>query len=519
MVSDIVLRNLSPPTVKGTSAPLISTKADQRDGTRAGGGGGGSSGLFDINGITPLGLFRINTNSPGSSGVASFSYARGALAHNPPNGSNGTFGSIFIDGRIPTTGHKLAIGEYQIPETLTDPSVIDPELIVSASQIQDYFDIQNTLGNIVHNDSITAMGLDSSGRLFVHTTNGYWQGILGDMTNPEAIGVINTPNDLASSTGIPWTNLELKHSVGNDQGSTYFGEIPPELQALFGNNTHFWGNGNGLSNSARLSQGPSLLAFKPNDYLAQSEIGYDEFINYVSGIYSLGQITGVVRPDDYKALPDVGYSETWDIYNQKAAIHYLSYFGPTGPAIAINPLLDPPQNDLTWETLKVWHDTVIRTPWNSLPPPPGPLNDVWYRALSGVSLAFFVPGTNTFLAIGTMKGRRYGGGYKMPQWQTTWTAQAGPVPLDNADYDIYYWAFDINDILAAANPWDVRPYDYGVLPNTMHAWTYHKNNDRVSSRGGAFFDRGANRLYIPREKVKSSSHEAQTVVEVYQVAA
>ncbi|MDP4546497.1 hypothetical protein [Marinobacter sp. MDS2] len=44
MPSNIVLRNLTPKTVKANSAPIIATKAGLRDGSRAGSGGGGGGG-------------------------------------------------------------------------------------------------------------------------------------------------------------------------------------------------------------------------------------------------------------------------------------------------------------------------------------------------------------------------------------------------------------------------------------------------------------------------------------------
>jgi len=513
MVADIILRDLDTPepVIKGTSAPLISTKADQRDGTRAGGGGGGGD-RYDINNLTLVGLFRINGNMPGSSGVASYAYARGTLAHNPPNGSNGTFGSVFIDGRLASDGRRLAIGEYQIPEVLTDPSVTDPELIVSATPIQDYVDVQGILGAQNYNDSITAM-IKVGNRLFMQTTNGYWNGVGGDMTNPEGIGVLNDPDNLDTTDGIAWGQMELKHAVGNDQGSTYFGEIPASLQATFGGNTHFCGNGYGMSRIERCSHGPSMLGFKPADYTVSGTLNYDEHINYPHGIYSLGQTVGVTRPEDYK--DNSGFPEEWDIYNQTSSIHYLSFFGDTGPSVNVPGTTNP-----TWQVYEFYHGTDPRTAFSTLPAPSDATNDIWLRELSGVSLGFFVPGTKTFLVIGTMKGRRYGGGYKMNNLQQAWGAGVGgPQALDKEDYDIYFWAFDVDDIAAAANAWDVVPYSYGVLPVSAHKWNYYQNNDRITSRGGAFFDASTGRVYIPREKVKSSSHDAQTVVEVYQVAA
>lgn len=91
-------------------------------------------------------------------------------------------------------------------------------------------------------------------------------------------------------------------------------------------------------------------------------------------------------------------------------------------------------------------------------------NDLWTH-LSRAVYGFVVPGTRTYLTLGHSGGHGPGGiCYKcVPVGQDQ--ACGGYCARDSADYSLYYWAFDLNDLLAASRgdllAQAIRPYAYG----------------------------------------------------------
>lgn len=93
------------------------------------------------------------------------------------------------------------------------------------------------------------------------------------------------------------------------------------------------------------------------------------------------------------------------------------------------------------------------------PGPFPPASPVW-NALSRGMYGFFAPGTRTFVVVGSTAGLETGIGYKAVQ-EDGHTC-GGPCPYGVDDRYNYYWLFDVEDLLAAENAHDPRPYDYGV---------------------------------------------------------
>ncbi|MBU1221913.1 hypothetical protein KKF34_10975 [Myxococcota bacterium] len=88
--------------------------------------------------------------------------------------------------------------------------------------------------------------------------------------------------------------------------------------------------------------------------------------------------------------------------------------------------------------------------------PASPLWNILSRGVYG----FFVPGTRTFAVIGSTGGLTSGIGYKAVQ--SDGNVCGGPCPYDPDDVYNYYWLFDVDEILAAENLFDPRPYAYGI---------------------------------------------------------
>lgn len=85
-------------------------------------------------------------------------------------------------------------------------------------------------------------------------------------------------------------------------------------------------------------------------------------------------------------------------------------------------------------------------------------SDLW-NFLSKAMYAFIVPGTRTFAVFGHNGGVDSGTGYKIVQ--TDGNVCGGPCAYDPSDYYNYYWFFDVDEILAASDVSEPRPYAYG----------------------------------------------------------
>lgn len=89
-------------------------------------------------------------------------------------------------------------------------------------------------------------------------------------------------------------------------------------------------------------------------------------------------------------------------------------------------------------------------------------NKLW-TYLSTVGYGFIVPGTRTFLTIGSNGGLESGIGYKITQ--NNGDVCGGPCAYDAEDYYNYYWLWDMNDWLEVRNgtrqPHEIMPYAHG----------------------------------------------------------
>ena len=116
-------------------------------------------------------------------------------------------------------------------------------------------------------------------------------------------------------------------------------------------------------------------------------------------------------------------------------------------------------------------------------------NNLWTH-LSRVRYGFIVPNTNSYLTIGHSGGHESGVCYKCTQNNDNLCG--GYCAPDANDYYLYYWLWDMNDLLAVKRgdkaSYDVRPYAYGALPNPF---------ETLSTRlGGGSFDADSGLLYL-----------------------
>jgi len=188
--------------------------------------------------------------------------------------------------------------------------------------------------------------------------------------------------------------------TGAAHSSGYMGSIPSEWQASFGGAKSYTGWSSVHSITSRYSQGPSLWAFDSSGILDSSSSPGDS-----------------IPATAYMNFP---YSYSGDSHISEGALLWAEQ-GTVGPFDPADPL------------------------WN-------PLAEGVY--------GFFVPGSSTFLVIGSTAGLETGIGYKAVQEDGNQCG--GPCAFGPNDYYNYYWMFDINEILSADTVSSPRPYAYGI---------------------------------------------------------
>ena len=505
MVDNIILDTLTNPTLAKGASPLISTKVGERDGTRGGGQPDGQ--LYDMNRIQYLGSFAINagadTTNP-ENGDTSHKSADTNIGFRPPNGSNGVYGSIMLpfNGFQKFNGSKLT--EVYIPETLSFSS--DHNDLALANPVYTPVAISDTHAGINPNTGTDTIGWaqEIDGRLFMSIYGSYD----ADAKNDTCLAIYDNPDDLLNSTGTGFISTSA-----SDFGVGYASPIPPEYQSVLGG-TWMMGSGNNNSILSRFSQGPAIWSFNPSsvsngdasmsatvhlNYPYRLDLSQPEFPYDTS--YMLSGYAGDID----------GYNEgilKWYVQDQLGYIYNQNEFDGSG-----DPILSGYLEYLA---------SSPRIPFDTLEPPPASiLNDLWNYFCS-ISLAFIVPGTRTLMCVGSMGGRRYGGGYKAP-YLDGGPAPGGQNPVDRDDLDHWYWLFDMDDILSASTTYEPRPYARGVWDNNR--WlkptsTYTDNpsaTDRSAGRKiGGFFDQGTGRLYLSTFPHKVGFWDT-SVVSVYQI--
>lgn len=189
------------------------------------------------------------------------------------------------------------------------------------------------------------------------------------------------------------------HSAG------YMSPIPADWQDALGGDT-ITGWASNYSIVSRYSVGPTLYVFDPADVT--------------------GSAAGAQGPVAATAFMDFGYGGGEEGFLAPDALVYTCF-----------------QEDESSPT--TCEDGASASPlWNVLS-----------RAMYG----FIVPGTRTFALFGSSAGVDTGIGYKITQ--TNDNLCGGPCARGADDQYNYYWFFDLEEILAASELSDPRPYAFG----------------------------------------------------------
>lgn len=264
-----------------------------------------------------------------SNSVSETAWSEGRIAYNPANDS------VFIESHV----YDLAIGEFKIPQNLSTSS--NKSALPSAQVLQSFTNVLNRAPTgRGSSDRIGGMAV-IDGKLFVQGYVTYdASGSVRDTTV-----VVDNPGNLSQSSVRGFFRMDGAARVVN-----YLSPVPPEWQSELGGNSWIAGNGSGMSIASRLSNGPSLYSFEPDDFGSSSSGSIDtlEYMDYP-----------VEHPLSTEVITDTsfGYYD-WDAFNVTL------------------------QNDMWTE-----------------------LSSAWY--------GFIIPGTRTFAVIGSSGMHESGGGYKI----------------------------------------------------------------------------------------------------------
>jgi len=125
-------------------------------------------------------------------------------------------------------------------------------------------------------------------------------------------------------------------------------------------------------------------------------------------------------------------------------------------------------------------------------------NDLW-TVLSAAEFGFVIPGTRTYMTVGSTGGHASGIGYKITQ--NDGNLCGGYCPYDAADHANAYWMWDLADLLAvqdgAMQPHEVRPYEYGEFEQPFQSGP-------IKPIGGGSFDATSGTLYLSLEDANNT---------------
>lgn len=141
-------------------------------------------------------------------------------------------------------------------------------------------------------------------------------------------------------------------------------------------------------------------------------------------------------------------------------------------------------------------------------------NDLWNH-MTRAAYGFIVPGTRTYMTIGSNEGMKSGVGYKITQ--TDGTLCGGYCPVDPSDAANYYWLWDMNDLYRVKNgqirSHEVMPYAYGSLDEAV---PYIRNG--FTPIIGGTFDEARGLLYVSLRRGDANSVSWTPLIAAFRVS-
>ena len=356
-----------------------------------------------------------------------FTIPAGVFGESRADYSTGTIEYNSINESLFLSGFELdgSIAEFSIPTMVNSTDVTD---LNSAVILQNFRKVLNqTPDNPQNIDLISGMRLINN-KLVVNAVEFYD----ASATNTHTTLILENPSSIATTAVNGYYSLDgAAHLAG------WISPIPLEWQSSLGGD-YISGNSSKYPINSRLAMGISAFAFNSTD---------------LNGPLSVTIPTTTLLDFD---LTNPLYSD------------YSSYENANQNLIEVNG--DTPTGH-TFEDA----DAIVGE------------NDLWTEE-SQASYGFIVPGSRTYLTIGSSGGHNSGIGYKPTQ--NNGNICGGPCAYDADDYYNYYWLWDVNDLLAVKNgtlqPHEVRPYSYGIFDAPFQIDAYSNTPEFHPITGGTY---------------------------------
>lgn len=343
--------------------------------------------------------------------------------------------SLFFAGKF-TEG---AIAEFAIPALVNSADVTT---LNTATVLQSFREIldQTPDTNPQNLNRVTGIKL-FEGKLIINAVDFYDAGA----DNTHTTLVLEDAADIANSAISGYYELQGEAHIAG-----WMSDVPDQWQSLLGG-AYLAGNAPNYSINSRYPQGPTAFIFDPATLAGSPS----------------GEIATTVLMDT--SLTNPLYADYTGY--QRAQYNVLSTNGASGGT------------GHTAADLEVVAGT----------------NDLWTE-MSNVGFGFIIPNSRTYLTIGESGGHNLGIGYKArPNGSPPGYNCAGPCSYDPNDYYNYYWLWDINDLIAVKNgslqPYEIRPYDYGVFNAPFQANIY-SGTPRHNPIIGGTYDSVSGLLYL-----------------------
>ena len=359
--------------------------------------------------------------------------------------------SLFVAGHA----HHDQIFEVAIPPLVDTLDNKELPIIGPTQQSGSLMDRPHT-GNDDHLDVISGM-LARDGKLYVNAYEYFDAG----GANTLSTFVIEDSSDIRNSEARGYFSYQA-----TEKAAGWLSHIPTEFQDVLGGKV-ISGHSSGVPINLRNSMGPCAYVVDDSLFtdntLNEGEIPTTELLSYTLDFpltSSEKDPTRLVHPEDgepgsednWRRYPDEEKYDPWDLYN-------------------------------TTRTNKLWNHS------------------------SAAVYGLIVPGTRTYLVIGSSAGNEGGIGYKIIEDDgypigpgNTTQESDGFMPMNSKDRYNYYWAYDMADLIDVKNgnqlPYEVRPYAFGEFNVPFQV---HKNAFRhryINKLGGGAYDPEKNVLYV-----------------------
>lgn len=351
------------------------------------------------------------------------------------NYCNGVIEYNSINHSLFFAGHKVhgGIAEFNIPTLVNSTTLSDLNI---STNLQGYRTIMDDIPNPQSINRVTGIK-HYNGKLIVNGLMFYNAGT----SNTHTSLVVENASDIANSTISGYYEMEgACHSAG------WISDVPVSLQSELAT-THIAGASSKNPINGRLAQGVTAFAINPSDFNGSTAniISTTPFMDY-----------SLIDPlhANYSSYSNPNYN-----ISSAALTHFSGHTKADIGAVSGS-------------------------------------NSLWTE-LSAAEYGFIVPGTRTYLTIGSSGGHNSGIGYKAKQ--SDGNICGGPCAYDANDYYNYYWLWDVNDMIAVKNGTmaanDVRPYSKGVFTVPFQTDLYTNTPEFHPIIGGAY-NSNDNLLYL-----------------------